>query len=92
MYTTLGIRDFRSDLAAAVRRARSGERTVITDRGDPVAELGPPTAADPDGSLEMLVHRGALIEPRRRGPRRPPRAVTVFSGTRLDRALREIRG
>ena len=50
MYTTLGIRDLRSDLAAAVRRARSGERTVITDRGDPVAELGPPTAADPDGS------------------------------------------
>ncbi|MGB1723704.1 MAG: type II toxin-antitoxin system Phd/YefM family antitoxin, partial [Ilumatobacteraceae bacterium] len=35
MYTTLGIRDLRSDLAAAVRRARSGERTVITDRGDP---------------------------------------------------------
>ena len=38
------------------------------------------------------LHRGALIAPRRTGERRTPRPVSVWSGARLDRALRELRG
>jgi prevent-host-death family protein len=92
MYTQVGIRDLRADLAAAIRRARSGERTIVTDRGQPVAELGPPATGAAPSALEPLVHRGALITPRRSGERRHPRPVTVWSGARLDRALRELRG
>jgi prevent-host-death family protein len=92
MYTRIGIRDLRADLAAAIRRARSGERTVITDRGQPVAELGPPATEAEPNALDPLLHRGALIAPRRTGERRTPRPVSVWSGARLDRALRELRG
>ena len=92
MYTRVGIRDLRADLAAAIRRARSGDRTIITDRGRPVAELGPPAVDTTPSALDPLLHRGALIAPRRLGERRTPRPVAIWSGARLDRALRELRG
>ena len=92
MYTRIGIRDLRADLAAAIRRARSGERTVITDRGQPVAELGPPATEAEPNALEPLLHRGALIGPRGATFAGAPRPVSVWSGARLDRALRELRG
>ena len=44
------MRELNSNSSAVVRRARAGERVVITDRGEPVAEvipykvtIGPPT-------------------------------------------------
>ena len=46
--------------------------------------------AAPD--IERLVSSGSLIPPRRAGAWRAPRPVTVWSGVRIDRALRELRG
>jgi antitoxin (DNA-binding transcriptional repressor) of toxin-antitoxin stability system len=77
-------------LADAVRRAASGDRTVVTAHGRPVAQLAPLDEAAPD--IERLVSSGSLIPPRRAGTWRPPRPVAVWSGVRIDRALKELRG
>jgi prevent-host-death family protein len=86
----VGIRELRASLAEAVRRAGSGQRTVITASGRPVAQLGPLDEAAP--ALAQLLAAGALVAPRRTGPFRAPTPVPVWSGVRIDRALRELRG
>ncbi|TDT17322.1 prevent-host-death family protein [Ilumatobacter fluminis] len=86
---TSGVRDLRASLPDAIRRATSGERTVITAHGRPVAQLAPLDEAAPD--IDRLIAAGALIPPRRTDWR-PPEAVPVWSGVRIDRALRELRG
>ena len=87
---TTGIRELRSELANAVRRAAAGERTVITAHGRPLAQLAPLDEAAPD--VERLISSGALIPPRRAGLWRPPTPVAIWSGVRIDRALKELRG
>lgn len=86
----LGIRELRADLAAAVQRARAGERTTITNHGRAVAQLAPLDEAAPD--IDRLIAAGGLVPPRREGSFRPPNPVPVWSGVRVDRALRELRG
>jgi prevent-host-death family protein len=86
----LGVRELRADLASAVRRAAAGERIVVTANGRPAAQLAPLDAAAP--VLEQLVASGALVPPRRTSRWRPPPPVAVWSGVRIDRALRELRG
>lgn len=88
-----GIRDLRGRLTSLVRRAGAGERIVITIAGRPVAQLGP-VEPDRDGTtIDDLVARG-LVVPARRGdrPSRPDVVVDTWTGGRLDRALREVRG
>ena len=87
---TSGIRELRADLSAAVQRAAGGERTVITSHGRPIAQLAPLDDSAPD--IERLLAAGSLVPPRRAGPWRPPVPVSIWSGVRIDRALRELRG
>ena len=88
----LGIRDLRSRLTSLVRRAGSGERILITIAGRPVAQLGPVEAASAEVTIDDLVARG-LLEPARRSDRPAPDIVVdSWTGGRLDRALREVRG
>ena len=89
----LGIREVRSRLTSLVRRAGNGERIVITIAGRPIAQLGPVEAADARVTIEDLVARG-LLEPARRGdrPTEPDTRIDSWTGGRLDRALREVRG
>jgi prevent-host-death family protein len=77
-------------LADAIRRASAGDRTVITSHGRPIAQLAPLDEAAPD--IDRLVSSGGLIPPRRTGAWRAPDAVPIWSGVRIDRALRELRG
>ncbi len=86
----VGIRDLRASLADAVRRAQAGHRTVITASGRPVAQLAPLDEAAP--ALDQLLASGALVAPRRTSAFRAPAPVPVWSGVRIDRALRELRG
>ena len=86
----VGVRELRSGLANAVRRAAAGHRTIVTSNGRPVAQLGPLDETAP--ALDQLIASGALVAPRRSGAWRPPEAVAVWSGVRIDRALRELRG
>jgi prevent-host-death family protein len=91
MSSHVGIRQLRADVAAAVRRAGAGENIVVTVGGRPVAALGPLAAADGVVRLDDLIARGLVIAPRRTGPWTPPAPVPVWSGSRIDRLLREIR-
>ena len=88
--TARSIRAVRADLAAAVRRAGGGERTIVTVGGRPTAQLGPLDDQAPD--LDRLVASGAVVPPRRTSTWRPPAPVPVWSGVRIDRALAELRG
>ena len=88
----IGIRELRSDLAAAVRRAGHGQRVVITVDGRATAQLGPIEAEQGQTVLEDLYASGAVVAPRRPGPSRIAPPVPVWSGVRLDRALKELRG
>lgn len=87
----LGIRELRGDLALHVRRAAAGARTVITVGGRPAAVIGPLNEASA-GGVEPLVASGALLPPRRTDPSRLAAPIAVWSGARLDRLLRELRG
>lgn len=92
MYTTLGVRELRASVAAAVRRAGAGQRLVVTVDGRPVAQLGPLDAVAGHVTLDDLIARGLVVPPRRSGPLRATDPVPVWSGARVDRLLREIRG
>ena len=89
----LGIRELRGRLTSLVRRAGSGERIVITIAGRPVAQLGPVEPAATGVTIDDLAARG-LLEPARRGdrPADPDTRIDNWTGGRLDRALREVRG
>lgn len=86
----VGVRRLRSELADSLRRAAAGERTIVTANGRPVAQLGPLDESAPD--LHRLISSGGLVAPRRTGPWRAPAAVAVWSGARIDQALRDLRG
>jgi antitoxin (DNA-binding transcriptional repressor) of toxin-antitoxin stability system len=87
----MGIRQLRADAAASVRRAASGEHIVISIGGRPIAQLGPLGAPEGQARLSDLVARGLVIAPRRGGTYQPTPAVSVWSGGRIDKLLRDIR-
>jgi prevent-host-death family protein len=88
----LGIRELRSDLAAAVRRAGAGERIAITVDGRPVAQLGPLEPVSGDLTVEDLAARGLLELARRDDRPEPEFSMPMWAGTRLDKLVREVRG
>ncbi|MFW2333154.1 type II toxin-antitoxin system Phd/YefM family antitoxin [Ilumatobacter sp.] len=88
--TSIGVRELRATLGDAVRRARAGERTIVTSHGRPIAQVAPLDEAAPD--LDRLIAAGALVPPRREGAWRAPDPVSIWSTVRIDRALRELRG
>lgn len=66
----VGVRELRSNLASLLRRAQAGETIVVTDRGSPVATLGPALSKRPSfweeelaaGRLAPPVNPGAEVE------------------------------
>lgn len=55
---TVGIKTLKTQLSAYVAKARAGERIIITDRGEEVAELGPLSSARQ--AVQALAHHGKL--------------------------------
>lgn len=50
----LGVRELKATLSAALQRAAAGEVITVTDRGRPIAILGPPLGAvDLTGAAEQ---------------------------------------
>ncbi|MFI5182919.1 MAG: type II toxin-antitoxin system Phd/YefM family antitoxin [Vicinamibacteria bacterium] len=67
MRASVGSRELKTRLGTYLRRARAGHVVVVTDRGQPVAELRPLGQGDAEESgLARLAARGTLT-PRRRG-------------------------
>lgn len=91
----VGLRELKNRLSEYVRLVRAGEHVQITDRGQVVAELMPPTPAkgtDPTAGLAALERRGLLRPPTAEGQvryRRLPRLVPTGTVRRL---LDEDRG
>lgn len=57
----VAISELRANLKSFVERARAGERIVVTDRGVPVARLGP---AEEENLLDRLEREGVLTRAR----------------------------
>lgn len=53
----VAISELRANLKTFIDRARAGERIVVTDRGQPVARLGP---AEEESLLDRLESEGVL--------------------------------
>lgn len=65
---TVGSRELKVRLGTYLRRVRGGQRLVVTDRGQPVAELRPIEAeTDTDAILAELEARGMVSRPTRKG-------------------------
>jgi prevent-host-death family protein len=63
-YDVIGVRELKTRLGTYLRRVRTGRTIVVTDRGEPVAELRPLPAGDavPAALLE-LSHAHAVTLP-----------------------------
>jgi prevent-host-death family protein len=84
----VGIRELRQDASTWVRRAAAGETIEVTDRGRPVAHLGP-IVARPRG-LAALEATGSIRRARGRLADLPP--VEPVDGARpLSEVLEELR-
>lgn len=78
MGETVGVTELRRNLGAYVRRASDGERLLITNRGRPVAGLGPLPGI---GANEALIE-----EAKRRLSEVAPDAEVVLFGPRAGQA------
>lgn len=77
---TVGIRELKNRLSEYVRLARKGERVLVTDRGEVVAELTAPREAVvdpaiPPGLVELARQGRATLPTRRPGPLPPLRPL-----------------
>jgi prevent-host-death family protein len=74
----VGSRELKIRLGTYLRQVRSGRTLVITDRGQPVAELRPLEGSrGDDAALARLAARGAVSLPQTPGvSRRPARPIT----------------
>jgi prevent-host-death family protein len=87
---TVGSRELKTRLGAYLRRVREGATLVITDRGEPVAELKPlRRRGDENVALERLQVLGTVTrqEDRPLGPFRPVRS----RGSPVSEAILEDR-
>ncbi len=87
----IALRELRNQASQVVRRARAGERLIITVDGVPAAEIGPIGAAVRAASLEELIATGAVVAPRVRTPSPPLKPVRAPSGRSSTDVLAEGR-
>ncbi|HWW83327.1 MAG TPA: type II toxin-antitoxin system prevent-host-death family antitoxin [Vicinamibacterales bacterium] len=75
-HSTVGVRELKTRLGGYLQQVRQGRTLVITDRGEPVAELKPLyRASTEDAGLERLEALGAVtrLQNRPLAPFRPVR-------------------
>ena len=93
----VGLRELKNRLSEFIRDVRAGETVLVTDRGEVVAELGPPgrsASSEFSAGLQTLIRRG-LASPGRPNDRRvyrqlspalqPGRAAALLAAERGDR-------
>jgi prevent-host-death family protein len=87
----VGVRQLRQNLSRYLRRVARGERLEVTDRGRPVALLGP--IGESESPQQRLVASGRAKPPE--GDLldlAPPKGPVSSKGTEALRELREDRG
>jgi prevent-host-death family protein len=74
----VGSRELKTRLGTYLRRVRNGETILVTDRGEPVAELRPIEAVDTEEeALRGMEAEGLITRPTR------PAGLTPFEPIRL---------
>ena len=89
-HATVGARELKTRLGGYLQQVRQGKTLVITDRGEPVAELKPLHRAGTEGAeLERLKALGSVtrLENRPLAPFRPVRS----RGSSISDAILEDR-
>jgi prevent-host-death family protein len=89
---TVEIRELKKHLSSYLRLVRSGETIVVTDRGEPIAELRPPVEATKYPLLNDLARKGAV---RLGGPNNPalyPSMEGALTRAEIEQLLDEERG
>jgi prevent-host-death family protein len=87
---TVGVRELKNRLSEYLRRARDGERVLVTDRGQPVAVISAPADIPTDAHLEALVRQG-LLRPGIGKPRGSARPVRLRRGPPMSQTVIEGR-
>lgn len=92
---TIGIRELKNRLSEFIRLVRKGARVQITDRGEVVAELRPPSSPDEGSAEPGLTELQRVFGARIGAPNNPDlytrRRVRTADGTAL-RLLDDDRG
>jgi prevent-host-death family protein len=71
---TVGIREIRNRMSEYIRKAKAGERIVVTERGKPVAIITRPGSIDHESIEGMIRERQASWGGGKpHGSRRPPK-------------------
>ncbi|KAA0233716.1 MAG: hypothetical protein JJLCMIEE_03384 [Acidimicrobiales bacterium] len=86
----VGIRELRNQVAAVVRRAKAGERIVVTLDGAPVAQLGPLEPVGRPG-LDDLFAAGLATAPAVDAPAEPPLPSALPVDMRAEQLVEEVR-
>ena len=90
MRATVGARELKTRLGAYLRKVRGGATLVVTDRGEPIAELRPlPSEGGADAELAALEALGVVTRAVR--PKLPPFRPVVSSGRPASDAVLEGR-
>ena len=93
---TVGVRELKNRLSEYLRHVRSGEGVLVTDRGEVVAEIGPPGEGAADSSvppgLVALARRGLVTLGSRGDARLYPRLPRRARRHPAARLLDEERG
>lgn len=93
---TVGLRELKNRLSEYVRWVRAGQAVVVTDRGEAVAELRPPSQIPPgtriDAALAKLVNQGLLTLGAPNTARVYPRLSRLLRSTTSAQLLKAERG
>ena len=92
---SIGIRELKNRLSEYVRMVRRGEEILVTDRGEPVAELRQPSSASHVASYPELERRVRAGKVRLGAPNRPdlyPSFPSLVAPGTARRLLDEERG
>jgi prevent-host-death family protein len=87
--TTVGLKMLKENLAAYVTRAREGERVIITDRGEEVAELVP---VSPERRAMLRLVAEGQVKWNGQRPRFPRRGVPNLGRPASDVIIEERHG
>jgi antitoxin (DNA-binding transcriptional repressor) of toxin-antitoxin stability system len=92
----VGIRELKNRLSEYLRLVRAGQRVLVTDRGEVIAELGPPGEAteQPDipRKLREMIHQGLATPPAPRGDHEYPVFPRLVPDGTAERLIDEERG
>ena len=85
------VRELRNQASKVVRRARVGERLIITVDGIAAAEIGPVSVAAQAAGLPELIATGTVVAAQVRTPPPPPKPLRAPSGMSSADALTQLR-